>query len=370
MKKSFLRKMAAFVLLAVVTMAMTACGSKEVDLSDYVYIEYAGYSGNGRVRMCLLNPETVVPYIEKAINYTERAQELNSTELAGTGMEYPERFEDLIHIVAVEGQTYSNLSNGDTVVFGIRLDGAGIEQFEADFECEFKDTIEIKVKDLAEPELIDMMAAYKDKISFRGPDGEGRMVHEYMDDDEIIMQGDNFTVYYSILYYPFPGFKVQYEGPDRTRYVSFGLETENLNGLSNGDVITVNINDGEALAELWEAGIAVETSMELKVSGLGRKVVYPDPITKTMKAEMDTNENTYFWGKSRETGEWKLIKTYRIPGYYSDYCVNEVSLTVYDDNSIDVTYDDLGYEEFIYDNLIKKMSAKYELVPITEFVDG
>ena len=110
--------------------------------------------------------------------------------------------------------------------------------------------------------------------------------------------------------------------------------------------------------------------MELTVSGLGRKVVYPESITKTMKAEMDTNENTYFWAKSRETGEWKLIKTYRIPRYHSDYCVNEVSLTVYDDNSIDVTYDDLGYKDPIYDNLIKKLSAKYELVAITEFIDG
>ena len=240
MKHINLRKIILALLLAVMALALTACGSKSIDLTDYIVVgEVEGLNGHGTA-VCTLYSDALFAAISS-----------QQPDGSGSFLQQIAVLDEAFSRITVTAEPCENLSNGDTVTVTAVYDAPK----DLDIGCKLKNgKTTFKVEGLADGQAIDLFAEDAIVVKFAGMSGSGMATVEVIS-TELLYQNTEYTL----------------------------SATTNL---SNGDevVLTAAIRD----SLLTEMGYYAETPEKTyTVSGLGEPFTTADKLSAADKTRLE-----------------------------------------------------------------------------------
>lgn len=294
------KKLGIVFFLLGLTFLLTACGTTEINMNDYVDItfngyEYVGYpSSEVDIQKMMLDNEDSFGFDRKALKKSPGEDVL----------------EDLEEALIIYFDSYNELKNGDKVGYNWLVDEDTLAEIEEEYKVTFLyEDADLTVSDL-EPLTERNIFEYMD-IEFDGRDGDGYMSYLYIDD----------------------------------YYIKDQLVISKSTGLSNGDVITLTIPDTLISDYRWQGYNLVPASIECTVSDLS----VPEEVDAFSGVEL------YFYGSSPYI-------TVDVETWYSDYnFYYEYDDSGYFANgdTITLTIPEYSIEEALdYYNIIPKETSK------------
>ena len=217
------KKLGIVFFLLGLTFLLTACGTTEINMNDYVDITFNGYEYVGYptsevdIQKMMLDNEDSFGFDRKALKKSPGEDVL----------------EDLEEALIVYFDSYNELKNGDKVGYNWLVDDDIVAEIEDEYNVSFlyEDT-DLTVSDL-EPLTERNIFEYME-IEFDGRDGDGYLSYLYLDD----------------------------------YYIKDQLVISKTTDLSNGDVITLTIPDTLISDYRWQGYNLVPASIEYTVSEL------------------------------------------------------------------------------------------------------
>ena len=233
----------------IVLICVLAAGSRTINLDKYLTIETSGYNGYGEAT-ATIDWARMEKECSKKISFSQKAK---NNALVRT---FSTPFYVFRECVGVKLDKYKDLSNGDEINYTWSISS----EMELYLNCKVKYTTDgkKKVSDLTEVETFDAFADLQ--IEFTGSAPAGRAELKY--------SGDMLS--------------------------SYDFSMDKSSGLSNGDVITVTLDDYVQSNCLSKYGkVPAEKSKEYTVSGLSEYVgafkdLPEDFITKVKSEAEDT----------------------------------------------------------------------------------
>ena len=324
--KGFAGNLLKFAAAASLALALTGCGSKTVNISDYVTVEYEGYDTVGKA-VYTVDFDTMIEENLKAFDLDEdsskKAVEKVKSRLA----------ED----IKGELDKTSNLSNGDEITF--EWDDIDVEDIEEDFSVKitFEDKVFV-VENLEEPEKFDPFEYITVTYSGIAPNGEVKISSNSLPVSEIYFEADKTS------------------------------------GLKNGDVVKVTVKS--YYDDMNQLGIAYGmipsvTEKEYTVEGLSSYALSFSEIPEDMQAKMKQQAEDTFRAGAAGWAEGSTLKGMECIGAYflsvkdgfSARPTNEVYL-VYkmtasitgvlkeDENKTEATADEVYYTFYKFSNVM------------------
>lgn len=243
MRKKLIKTLCLALVCAAALFALASCGTKTVNIADYVTVTFDGADGYGTAYAYFDNDSfyDAVAAVSKDKSYTEI-------------MQYVLYWGNNVH---VELDRYSSLSNGDkvtcTITYGSHLaEKLGVKLIPADGK-----TFDVTVEGLAELSSIDLFTDIESMISLSGTS-------------------------------PYGSLQIQSSTYQRVSYTAD--KTENI---SNGDVITITAsagysydNDLDKLCAECYNGIPETDTYQYTVSGLDTYVTSIDQIPESLLTDM------------------------------------------------------------------------------------
>lgn len=243
-----------------------------IDMNQYLTIETEGYDGYGKLH-AEINWDAVEEKYGKKLSFTEEAG-----KTFGGLINLMSPMDALQDCVRVELETYSGLSNGDTVAYTWKVDEDLANMLKCKIKC--KDG-SFSVSDLQQAETFDLFSQLE--VEFTGTAPEGRASLTYTGTE---LRSDAFRC-------------------DKSR------------DLSNGDTITVSISDSnvELLAE--QLGKVPESlEKQYTVQGLNSYVTKASEIDETALAEMQKQASDEYISHA---AQWKEDKKLENLSYLGNY---------------------------------------------------
>lgn len=242
-----------------------------IDMNQYLTIEAEGYDGYGKLHAAI-NWDAVEEKYGEKLSFTEEAGKTGGLISLMSPMDV------LQDCVRVELETYSGLSNGDTVAYTWKVDEDLANMLKCKIKC--KDG-SFSVSDLQQAETFDLFSQLE--VEFTGTAPEGRASLTYTGTE---LRSDAFRC-------------------DKSR------------DLSNGDTITVSISDSnvELLAE--QLGKVPESlEKQYTVQGLNSYVRKASEIDETALAEMQKQASDEYISHA---AQWKEDKKLENLSYLGNY---------------------------------------------------
>ena len=243
-----------------------------IDMNQYLTIEAEGYDGYGKLHAAI-NWDAVEEKYGEKLSFTEEAG-----KTFGGLISLMSPMDVLQDCVRVELETYSGLSNGDTVAYTWKVDEDLANMLKCKIKC--KDG-SFSVSDLQQAETFDLFSQLE--VEFTGTAPEGRASLTYTGTE---LRSDAFRC-------------------DKSR------------DLSNGDTITVSISDSnvELLAE--QLGKVPESlEKQYTVQGLNSYVRKASEIDETALAEMQKQASDEYISHA---AQWKEDKKLENLSYLGNY---------------------------------------------------
>ena len=217
------KKLGVVFFLLCLTCLLTACGTTEINMNDYVDISFSGYeyvgypNGEVDVREMMLDNEESFGFDRKALKKSPGEDVL----------------EDLEEALSIAFDSYTELKNDDKLGYHWAVDEDTLAEIEKEYKVSFLyEDSEVKVSGL-EP-LTEYNAFEYMNVEFSGRDQEGYLSYFYFDD----------------------------------YYIKDQLIISKTNDLSNGDVVTFTIPDSLINEYRWQGYNLTPSSTEVTVSGL------------------------------------------------------------------------------------------------------
>ena len=240
MKHINLRKIILALLLAVMALALTACGSKSIDLTDYIVVgEVEGLNGHGTA-VCTLDSDALFAAISS-----------QQPDGSGSFLQQIAVLDEAFSHITVTAEPCENLFNGDTVAVTAVYDAPK----DLDIGCKIKNgKTTFKVEGLADGQAIDLFAEDAIVVKFAGMSGSGMATVEVIS-TELVYQNTEYTL-------------------------------SAATNLSNGDevVLTAAVRDS-LLAEMGH--YAETTEKTYTVSGLGEPFTTADKLSAADKTRLE-----------------------------------------------------------------------------------
>ena len=311
-KKILLGGIAGIVVL-ILLICIGVNSSKTINLNKYVTVETSGYDGFGKAKVTVDWDAIEEKYGDK-ISYTKAAK-----KEYGDLLSLISPTEALEESVSVSLDNYDNLSNGDEITYTWTIDDDLSDYLNC--KVKYKDKT-IKVSDLEEVDTFDAFANLEVTFDGVGPDG---------------------TV------------NLNYTGSELS--VS-DFVCDKSNGLSNGDTITVSINEGNIESLAQSIGkIPAEASKEYVVEGLQSYLtnisdLSSDSLDK-LKAQGEDAFNAYVaqsWYESdgESLDSFEFIGTYLLTAKSTDTWGSQNKLYLVFKGTIDNKYDSYHQKNFDY----------------------
>lgn len=254
--------------MAVMAGTMTGCSGKTVKLNDYLTIEYEGYNKYGKARYDIDYEQIVADY-SKHIKLSESNSYFSAEDV-------------LKEQIKGKLDKREELSNGDTVTFKWKVFDEQLKEATG-LKVKYSDVKE-KIKDLEEAELIDGFDGLKINI-----DGISGSATARIDAEQA----------------PLP---------------SGCYEMDKEQGLKNGDVITITINEGAAINFCNENGIIPkEMSMDYPIEGLREYVSKIADIDDTLMEKMKKQTED---GMKATTATWVRPENFKGMDYLGSYLLS------------------------------------------------
>lgn len=266
------------IILAAATIGMAACimgcGKSEVNLMDFVEIEYEGVDGKGTAVVSINKDD-----LEDAIKDTKAGEELSK-----------KRREKLVSSIEYEVDKTSGLSNGDKIEVSLEWDEDKAEKYGLTFTGEEQ---EFTVKDLKKLKKAD---AFKD-ITLEYSGVSPNLTVKIVNNSELAFLKD---AYYSV---------------DSNR------------GIAVGDKITVKVQYSESVAE--NAGYTVEAEeKEFTVEKADAYITSYDKIGDTALEKMKTQATDIINAKFADVYEYRSMMYKYMNNYYPyDFDLSTVNKT-------------------------------------------
>ena len=242
MKKKFLVPMLTLFLLlfAGCSAAEKEPDEAEIDLNDYIEIEYSGYDGYAEAWF-------IIDYVEIIDDY-EDYFDVDAKDLDDGDEDAWKLMEKLQEAVSGKLRNASDLSNGDSVKFKWDIDA---DDFEDDYDVVFVyEDFEEEVENLDELKEVDPLKGVE--FIFNGSNGDGYLTYDTSD----------------------------------WEYSFFDFYVSSENYLSNGDELTVYLDDDYMDACLREGVIPEYTSTNITVSGLEELTYHEITVWTTYDFDM------------------------------------------------------------------------------------
>lgn len=251
--------------------AFTGCGTKEVDLNNYIRVEYNGYDTVGTA-VWTFDCENLIKENSEAFGIKG---EPTKSELA-------EIMEDVNDIVDGKLDKDSNLSNGDSIsyVWDVNADEDFSDKYKVEFVCEDKN---FTVESLDEIEEFDPFENLN--VSFKG-----------------ISPNGSASVEGSIDAVP-----------------SLYFKADKTSGLKNGDVIKVTLDSYEDDIESYCIQYGKVPSVlekEITVEGLSAYVSAIDEIPEDMQEKMKGQAMDSFTANAAKWADGNSLESAEFLGYY------------------------------------------------------
>ena len=221
--------------------------SEEVNLNDYVSVQFDGYNSQGTA-VVVFDNDAFLDDFENKIKY--KGGKPSNADDYYSAAEYM-----INELVDYSIDNPTGLSNGDTVVLKWNVDEYGIQN-DVKVKARCRDT-EFKVEGLQDAEAVDVFQNLD--VSFQGDDGSGY----------VVITNNNTTE-------PFN---------------SWTFSADTTNELSNGDKIVVSVDDGETKldASVSDTGkVPTALSREYTVTGLSAKA---EATTEEEEEEEEDDED-------------------------------------------------------------------------------
>lgn len=282
MKHIDLHKLALLLSLLLLGLALSGCGGKTIDLTDYIQIgEVQGVNGHGTVK-CDWDNEALYAVLTSQKSVDKQ----NDEEVLDSFFQQLTVLDEAFSHITVTADPYENLSNGDTVAVTITYDGPK----DLNLGCTLKSgKTTFKVEGLPEGKLFDPFAADAVTVRFEGMSGTGTATVTVESTDPLYQT------------------------------VSYTLST--VDGLSNGD--EVKLTAQVDAARLTEQGYFVEnTEKVFLVSGLSEAFTASDTLSAADKTSM---ESLALPLAEKEAGDWRSylgVSNLKLEGCYY-YVANE-----------------------------------------------
>lgn len=166
MKHIDLHKLALLLSLLLLGLALSGCGGKTIDLTDYIQIgEVQGVNGHGTVK-CDWDNEALYAVLTSQKSVDKQ----NDEEVLDSFFQQLTVLDEAFSHITVTADPYENLSNGDTVAVTITYDGPK----DLNLGCTLKSgKTTFKVEGLPEGKLFDPFAADAVTVRFEGMSGTG-----------------------------------------------------------------------------------------------------------------------------------------------------------------------------------------------------
>ena len=282
MKHIDLHKLTFLLFLLLLGLALSGCGGKTIDLTDYIQVgEVQGVNGHGTVK-CDWDNEALYAVLTSQKSGGKQSDE----EAMDSFFQQLTFLEEAFSHITVTADPCEGLSNGDTVAVTITYDGPK----DLDLGCTLKNgKTTFKVEGLPEGQLFDPFAEDAVMVRFEGMSGTGTATVTVESADPLYQA------------------------------VSYTLSA--ANGLSNGDEVTLTAQVDAA--RLTEQGYFVEnTEKVFLVSGLGEAFTASDTLSAVDKTRM---EGLALPLAEKEAGNWRSylgVSNLKLEGYYY-YAANE-----------------------------------------------
>ena len=318
------RAILAIVLVAVMSLSLSACGTTTILLDEYIDISYGDYNGFGSPTLkidtngidALVEDEKVSQYVSGLTN-NELGEELGDAL----------NFSDLIDFELKED--YSNLSNGDEIEVEVivnellSMSGETLETMQKALNITIKNTaMTFTVDGLEEAKILDAMGFIDEYIVYEGANGGAEASVQFPKDFEYEVNG--FTFVRSDMYYN--NLEVIF---DHKSLGDISYQCENGKNLTKGQTYTITAkeNSWDSL-DLSETGYVINDEMTVTVPDLGEYVSSKEDITAELKSAITSALNAefaeeeyeqvkihgYYWGtlKASATTDNKAEDTYKI----------------------------------------------------------
>ena len=244
-----------------------------LNLNDYVVVETSGYDGYGTARVSV-DWEKMKEKYGKKLSFTSEAR-----KEYGSWIQYMSPMDLVMENVYVSLDTSSGLSNGDKIAYTWQVDEDLFDYVKGTIEYE---DASYTVKGLKEVGKFDAFENLEVIFSGVGPNG---------------------SVDWS------------YAGDELSAY-DFYCDT--TNGLSNGDVITIYIDDSNIEYYAENLGKVPEPSQkEYTVQGLGQYITSADMLSKeTLSAMQQQAYDVFHAHAAKNWDEYEKIESFAYAGNY------------------------------------------------------
>ena len=264
--------------------ALTGCGSKEVNLNDYLKVSYSGYDTIGTASYSI----DIDRLIEENPDAFGLAENPSDVDIAKVEI-------DIYDSIKGSLDKTNNLSNGDKIMFNWKITGKESieEKFPISISCEDK---EYTVENLDEAKEVDPFETVS--VTFEGiaPNGTARV------------NSNNSTFSYSL---------------------------DKSSGLSNDDVVKVSIGD-DTSRYISQGMIVNETEREFTVEGLSAYAMKIDDIPQDIQDKMKSQTEDMIKADCSGWYEGNSLKSVDFIGYY--FLAPKDSFSTYTHNQIYCVY--------------------------------
>ncbi len=355
MIKFFGKTLFTVALFFILTVLLCSCGSKQINMKDFIEITYESYNGYASAYLDVdydsLNSQVNNKKINKFVNQCIREDE----DLAFFGEVSPEEelftLADFLDFELAE--SYNNLSNGDKVVVCVSYSGYISEDITLEKMCKglgikIKSTeIEYKVKGLKEPELQKANVEELVKVSFSKYNGYAQPTVE-IDAEKFRELFDQkiFSIYKTQSNSKLSSLLNKISNPAEMFEIVYD---QAYNNLSNDDKVTFSL---EIKPEFAEAGVTFDTIKEkLYVEFKDRKVTSKVSGLEEAKNAINLFEDVEAWIKYEGANGYGKTSSYnhmRIPEDYVKV-IDDLYFKYYGANSLKVIHNNKNIATIYYD---------------------
>ena len=257
-----------FVAIAAIIVAIVMLlnkGPAEIDLSNYVEIEYDGYDTTGTAYVYINDTKLLVDILKA------QGEDTNTSKVSFS-------MKALMNSIEVEQNTYEGLSNGEKISITVKFDQLLMEENDIEFKNATK---EYTVEDLVE--LIEVDPFENITIRFSGTSPEGYAYYDNSSDISCVRWAE--------------------------------MEFDKDDELANGDTVTLRVTQ-KAIDNAVSNGYRFTvTSKDYKVEGLSYYYTSIDEISdehmEKYKAEADSAfDDAMSWASYVEVSDKELLGTY------------------------------------------------------------
>lgn len=270
-------------LVAAFTVLLTGC-SKSVSLEEGISVTFGPFNGYAEPDMEIDRDYLDTLVDEKAMD--KYLDGLLNEEFWGSGTD---EYFSFGHLIAFQyKESYSNLSNGDTVTVvavaseELELLGETLESLQEGLNITFDKTeFTFTVEGLEDAQVLDVANIAKDYLHYEGANGGGSVYVEFPD-ETVVYESDGFAVVQYDFYCNYA--KLMYNN-EKLGALKFYCEP-NAN-LTAGDTVRITVDyEKKSDTTVEDMGYVLNRSTEVTVPDLGEYVTDFSQITAEMKEDI------------------------------------------------------------------------------------